>query len=774
MPKYITVTLENSQQHVYQNAPDDITPAIVQMRAEKEFGSRVVGIDGGKHSPGQALGSAPQNVPLTDGSYNTAPTPGGYYADNAQPIDARLQQQYDETSAPKAFAVGMGKAFTDIGTGVSQLGAYALKTATPSSSQLHQDASQYLNNSIQQAAADESLYQRATPNGFAAGLGRLTGNMAATALPSGAATNATVKALSEAAPVVQMLAGGAAGGAVTGAAQPVETGSADNFGTTKALQTVAGSATGAAVPAAITLAGKGAALVTSPKQTLANFWNGQKVKADPLFYNESLRLQNETGVQMTPAMKTGSRWATGSENAARQSYFTADDMKAVDRRIADQAGAYIEKVMNGVSPSSENAATVGAAVKGALDKGVKAMIDSRDAVAAKEYGAIRQNYGGTVTNQVEVPSKILGANGSPLTTSKSVESPAFTVKPDGLVSTLRNIIAQHDNVPAGEAKAIVAKAQSLLSGITDKNGQPLPMSINDALKARSYYSKAAAGTGSVFEDINPTDNQKFARELWNGIESDFDNVANNAGGKLGEQLKQANANYRAASLQIEQAKGGVIGRILGKDIVKDGVDISQIPPESIAAKVVALKPTEAKFIKGFIDQYSPSTSLQVGRHIIQSAWEKAQETPISAGADPLPQFNVFNRLIAKNEALKDWITPEQFGQIKNAQAVIRRMGDKFGFNFSGTSAQSAFDQVLQAFGSGPRAVLGAISAIAGMKGIAKGAATGETYVPTIAPGPVSKALSSPIAKENLGRAAAVVSGKAVGKPNSRDKNNSTK
>lgn len=48
MPRNITVTLADGSTHVYQNAPDNITPGIVAARAVKDFGKGVTNIDGGR------------------------------------------------------------------------------------------------------------------------------------------------------------------------------------------------------------------------------------------------------------------------------------------------------------------------------------------------------------------------------------------------------------------------------------------------------------------------------------------------------------------------------------------------------------------------------------------------------------------------------------------------------------------------------------------------------------------------------------------------------
>ena len=48
MARTVTVTFEDGTQHVYQNAPDTITPEQVAERAAKDFGKSVKGIDGGR------------------------------------------------------------------------------------------------------------------------------------------------------------------------------------------------------------------------------------------------------------------------------------------------------------------------------------------------------------------------------------------------------------------------------------------------------------------------------------------------------------------------------------------------------------------------------------------------------------------------------------------------------------------------------------------------------------------------------------------------------
>lgn len=48
MPRNITLTFEDGTQHVYKNAPDDVTPEAVQSRAQQEFSKPVKSLDGGR------------------------------------------------------------------------------------------------------------------------------------------------------------------------------------------------------------------------------------------------------------------------------------------------------------------------------------------------------------------------------------------------------------------------------------------------------------------------------------------------------------------------------------------------------------------------------------------------------------------------------------------------------------------------------------------------------------------------------------------------------
>lgn len=79
MPRNITITFDDGTTHVYNGAPDDVTPDAVEQRAAKDFGKKVAKIDGGRAAPAapatpagqiptdpslKAPAAVPQEVPM--------------------------------------------------------------------------------------------------------------------------------------------------------------------------------------------------------------------------------------------------------------------------------------------------------------------------------------------------------------------------------------------------------------------------------------------------------------------------------------------------------------------------------------------------------------------------------------------------------------------------------------------------------------------------------------------------------------------------------------
>ena len=98
MPKNITVTFDDGSSHVYQNAPDTVTPEEVAQRASQEFGKRVVNMDGGQQPeppppPPEPMGNLESAATLVGGM------PGRIWAGAKK----RSQEMVDVLNTPSRF-----------------------------------------------------------------------------------------------------------------------------------------------------------------------------------------------------------------------------------------------------------------------------------------------------------------------------------------------------------------------------------------------------------------------------------------------------------------------------------------------------------------------------------------------------------------------------------------------------------------------------------------------------------------------------------------------
>ncbi|MGJ3647087.1 hypothetical protein ACLB0R_01260 [Sphingomonas sp. GlSt437] len=72
MPRNITVTFADGSQHIYENAPDNITPEQATERAQRDFGKRVTALDGGRAAAGPKRTVADRYQPKPDNAFTSA------------------------------------------------------------------------------------------------------------------------------------------------------------------------------------------------------------------------------------------------------------------------------------------------------------------------------------------------------------------------------------------------------------------------------------------------------------------------------------------------------------------------------------------------------------------------------------------------------------------------------------------------------------------------------------------------------------------------------
>jgi len=195
MARNITVTFDDGTSHVYKNAPDNLTPDMVQARAQQDFGKAVKSLDGGRTA-------APSKT-------SAQTKERGFLETIGAPIEA----------ASQGVISGVGNVVLGgqrlLGMGLEKVGAKDTGTF------LQQDAARRLAES----QATVAPFKREFP--ISTGAGELGAEVLST-LPVGGMLAAPLKAIPAAAPLAQAIRTGgfsggnlatrAAGGAVLGGA----------------------------------------------------------------------------------------------------------------------------------------------------------------------------------------------------------------------------------------------------------------------------------------------------------------------------------------------------------------------------------------------------------------------------------------------------------------------------------------------------------------------------------------------------------------------------
>lgn len=670
MPRNVTVTFDDGSSHVYQNAPDDITPDQIAQRATSEFGKKIAHLDGGRQqvAPEQIQAEAMVN-----------------YADLR---DKAMREQYASLSPIEKLTIGIGKAGEDIGQATKQIGLYlASKMATP------YGATGIIENELKKAQASaaesERAYQMGTPDGTIAGAGRILGNVATTAIPGSLATKAmTFKNV--ASPLLRTALSGGGGGAVSGLLTPVT--NEGDFLSEKAKQVGIGTAAGAIISPVIQTLGR-LATFNSPTKMLneeieAAARKAQQQTVSPnqtdmrgavlsAFENQPAQtvaddvaaLQSRTGVKLTPGMATDSRALKIAEQAFRQNIVTADKAYAIDDRIIGQTTNYLNKVMDAVARKPETAETAGAAVQNAVTGAVKKMVNERTKAAAPLYQAIDKS--------------------------------GVKIKYDNLAKELQTIIDEHAGAIDDTSQSIVNNAKRKLAEISkpalDEAGNPiegqfvtLSAPASSVAKTRSGFS-AQTAAGDLFKDIDKANNRRLAARLTDAVQRDLESEDS-----VSPLLKEANSLWRKHTARIKQAESTILGKVVGKDLANeiDDLNINQVAPEKVFDKLKNLKPSEARFVRAFLDKHNPDAAQKMKRAMLQDAYDSMFTTAASVGADGRPQLGKFVDFVNKNKSLGKWYTDEEMKMISDGVQIIKRVGDKFGYNNSFTAGQTFFNELL--------------------------------------------------------------------------------
>lgn len=551
------------------------------------------------------------------------------------------------------FAVGMGRAPVAAGQSLKQLalhGGAALGLVDPA------DVRSY----DQQVADEAALYEAGVGNTLVGKAGSLTGNAMLAYSPGGIARGIGLAGQA----VTRSLPGLMGRAAAVGAAESAMTNPATDPDGSFVGQKLEQAGLGAMTGGALSGLGHGVGRVVEETRSrnlpfriaAGRVSNDAPLSpADTAFARESDALSQRTGVPFTPGQATGSRGLTGLEQAVRQSSRTADRVFDVDSKAAGALDSYVNRIMDGISSTDRSAGETGDMVRDALKGRIAKLTQQRARVAKDQYGRINQLVGGR-----------------PL------------IEPDNLRAALSDVAAEYGSIEAPGAKALSTFATNTS---TSELGD-----VSNLMKLRSYLSKVAGGQARISGE--PVD-RKVAATMLGAIDNDLDSSANRLGGNVGEMLRAANQNYRNFSEAINYVKASPLGKMLGKDVADRivGGEFNTVAPEKVIDKLRTMKPSEVSVTRNLLQDESPDTWAAVRRQLISDAMDKARSTASTAGAKTLPmQPASFVRALGGNtSAGRAWLNqvfPKgELGQLTDAFNAALRLGDKFGYNGSGTAAQ---------------------------------------------------------------------------------------
>jgi len=401
--------------------------------------------------------------------------------------------------------------------------------------------------------------------------------------------------------------------------------------------------------------------------------------------SEAARASQASGIPLTLGQETGSKSLVFSENRLRELFPSAgtahaDELKQVEagvnriNQLADQISA-----PQGV-PGEALTTNIGEKLRNAYKTTVDKIDSLRETTANRDYGEVR---------------KLAGNN------------PVIGYK--NTMATLDKIIAENENVPSADARKVEKQAREIkdalttttpgapASSILGPSGKPLipaaphvtgtaTHTIDDAMKTRSAWGKAARRTGNIFSDIDPNANQVLAKRLFGAINKDFED-ASTAKTPIAQALKAANQNYAKASQSLTFVEKSALGKLLGEDVADaafTGVQGSTKAPEAIARRYLNMDPSQAKAVTAILQLHSPEVLQDAKAFVLRNGLEQARND--APGAPPI-SFAKFRKEMDKvaPKLSQMGFSDRDIKDIKDVTDTMARAGDKTGANPSKTT-----------------------------------------------------------------------------------------
>ena len=401
--------------------------------------------------------------------------------------------------------------------------------------------------------------------------------------------------------------------------------------------------------------------------------------------SEAARASQASGIPLTLGQETGNKGITFTENTLRDLFPSAATAHKDELAQVTAGANRVSDLASQISDVKADPELIGNELRGAYKNTVSKIADLRNTQAKTDFGAVRAMAGDT-----------------PI------------IKYKNTIDTLDQIIGENKGVPGGDAAKISAQAQALkkdlstlASARTKATTQPSPMTgaagkafippvpeagdvpvhtVDQAMKTRRFWGQAAARSGNIFTDVDPSANQILAKRLFGAINKDFDS-ASTAETPIGQALKTANQNYAKASQSIDFIKKSALGKLLGEDVVDGaftGQTASTKAPELIAKKYLSMSPSEARSVTSILQQHDPDVLNDVKAFVLRNGLDAAKND--APGAPPI-SFAKFRKEIdrVQPKLAEMGFTPKEIADIKDVTDTMARAGDKAGVNNSKTT-----------------------------------------------------------------------------------------
>lgn len=254
-----------------------------------------------------------------------------------------------------------------------------------------------------------------------------------------------------------------------------------------------------------------------------------------------------------------------------------------------------------------------------------------------------------------------------------------------------------------------------------------------ALRQLQAWEKSGRTGAGLFEGIQDRSTAKtLANRLVRALSDDIDN----AGGNLGDSLRQANAGWRDYSKKIDALESSALGRIVGEDFADDvaGVAFNRVSPEKVWQRMDALPASELKAVKSYLEKSNPALWGQYQRLTLERARDVARTSAPSMGMRTLGispggfvkalEGSSGKQAINQQGRLKVIFDGSPIeGHVRSILEAGRRMADSTGTNFSGTAPAVEAMGLLGAVGQGFRATAGVVGPALGLRQLADASAT---------------------------------------------------